>query len=144
MLFNQIFPKFSTFSLKQNSTFLQIINFGDCLVRTEGARKIAASLQTSNPNLKELNLSFGEIRLSGGLKVCECMQSKENLKLLDLNGNQFGEDGCDDIQKLAENLKHGMEVLVELEDDEGDSDDEDDSEEEVILVIYKNVLARFF
>lgn len=72
------------------------------------------------------------------------MQSKENLKLLDLNGNQFGEDGCDDIQKLAENLKHGMEVLVELEDDEGDSDDEDDSEEEVILVIYKNVLARFF
>jgi len=109
---------------------LEIINFGDCLVRTEGARKIAASLQTSNPNLKELNLSFGEIRLPGGLKVCECMQSKENLKLLDLNGNQFGEDGCDDIQKLAENLKHGLDVLVELEDDEGDSDDEDDSEEE--------------
>jgi len=109
---------------------LEIINFGDCLVRTEGASKIATSLKTSNPNLKELNLSFGEVRLSGGVNVCECMENKEHLEVLDLNGNQFGEDGCVEIEKLAANLQHGSEVLVELEDDEGDSDDEDESEEE--------------
>merc|ERR1719376_1025989 len=52
------------------------------------------------------------------------------MKMKARKSNQFGEDGCDEVQKLAENLKHGMDVLVELEDDEGDSDDEDESEEE--------------
>uniref|UniRef100_F6PK54 Ran-GTPase activating protein 1 C-terminal domain-containing protein n=3 Tax=Ciona intestinalis TaxID=7719 RepID=F6PK54_CIOIN len=63
---------------------LEIVNFGDCLVRTNGAKAIGKSLEDSNPNLKELLLSFGEIQLEGGIAICNGLENKEFLQKLDL------------------------------------------------------------
>ena len=106
---------------------LTIINFGDCLVRTKGAKAIAEALKTSNPNLKQLILSFGEVELEGGLRVCEAVAKKEGLELVDLNGNQFGEDGVDELKDLSREF-HCSDVLASLSDDEGCSSDSDDDD----------------
>lgn len=109
---------------------LTIINFGDCLIRTAGAKAIAEALKTSNPNLKQLILSFDEVELEGGLRVCEAVTKKESLEVLDLNGNQFGEDGVEELKDLSEEF-HCSGVLASLSEDEGcSSDSEDDSDAE--------------
>merc|ERR1711881_96608 len=113
---------------------LEVINFGDCLVRTAGAKAIGNSLKESNPNLRELNLSFGEIRLEGGIGVCESLAKKAHLEKVDLNGNQFGEDGIAELQDIASSFVC-EETMASLSDDEGidsdeEEDDDDDEEEE--------------
>lgn len=65
---------------------LEVINFGDCLVKTEGAKALAKSLRSSVNNLKELNLSFDEINKEGALAIVEALESKDSLKKLELNG----------------------------------------------------------
>ena len=37
--------------------------------------------------MQELNLSGNEIGKAGANKVAECVENKENLEMLDLNGN---------------------------------------------------------
>ncbi|XP_076802519.1 ran GTPase-activating protein 1-like [Clavelina lepadiformis] len=114
----------------KNINSLEIINFGDCLVRTEGAKAIGEALKNSNPDLKELILSFGEIQLEGGLKICDALSGKEMLKKLDLNGNQFGEDGVEEVKDLAKEFCSSS-VLGSLSDDEGsDSESDEDSSSE--------------
>ena len=63
-----------------------MINFGDCLVKTAGAKALAHALRCGVPNLKELNLSFGEINIEGALAIGEASKTKEFLEKLDLNG----------------------------------------------------------
>ena len=65
---------------------LEVINFGDCLVKTAGAKALAQALQKGVPNLKELNLSFDEIDAEGALAISEASQNKDFLEKLDLNG----------------------------------------------------------
>ena len=65
---------------------LEVINFGDCLVKTEGAKELARGLRSAVPNLKELNLSFGEISKEGALAVVEALENKDCLEILELNG----------------------------------------------------------
>nr|XP_026690179.1 ran GTPase-activating protein 1-like [Ciona intestinalis] len=106
---------------------LEIVNFGDCLVRTNGAKAIGKSLEDSNPNLKELLLSFGEIQLEGGIAICNGLENKEFLQKLDLNGNKFGEEGVDEVKDRANDFCC-KNALTSLDDDEGidsDSDEED-------------------
>lgn len=71
-------------------------------MRTEGAIAIGQALSNSNPYLKEVNLSFGEVRLEGAIEVCKGLREKEQLCKLNLNGNQFGEDGVEKIEDYAE------------------------------------------
>ena len=116
----------------ENINSLKIINFGDCLVRTGGAKAIAKALKNSNPNLEQLILSFGEIQLEGGLRICEALSGKQSLVKLDINGNQFGEDGVDEIKDLADE-NQWEDVLETLSDDEGcssESEGESESSEE--------------
>nr|CAB3265428.1 ran GTPase-activating protein 1-like [Phallusia mammillata] len=109
---------------------LEIVNFGDCLIRTEGAKALGQNLAESNPNLKELILSFGEVQLEGGIAVCEAMTGKLMLQKLDLNGNQFGDDGVDEIKDLGKEFTC-KDALGSLSDDEGvDSDEESGSDHE--------------
>ena len=113
----------------ENINSLKIINFGDCLVRTGGATALAKALKTSNPNLQQLILSFGEIQLEGGLSICEALSDKDTLEKVDLNGNHFGDDGVEELKDLA-NEKKWSEILGSLSDDEGsssESEDESDS-----------------
>ena len=69
-------------------------------MRTDGATHIGDALKTSNPHLRQLILSFGEVQLDGAIRVCEGIAGKEMLELVDLNGNQFGPDGVDEITDM--------------------------------------------
>ncbi|XP_077864731.1 ran GTPase-activating protein 1-like [Saccoglossus kowalevskii] len=107
---------------------LEVINFGDCLVRSAGAQAIANALEHGVPKLKELNLSFGEIKKDAALAVAKSVQSKKNLEKLDLNGNGLGEEGIDSINEIFESV--GItDKLGSFSDDEGDSEDEDGNDE---------------
>uniref|UniRef100_A0A3Q4M936 Ran GTPase activating protein 1 n=1 Tax=Neolamprologus brichardi TaxID=32507 RepID=A0A3Q4M936_NEOBR len=108
---------------------IQVINFGDCLVRPEGAKAIAVSVSEGLPILKELNLSYGEITEDAALVVAQAVKDKDQLEKLDLNGNCIGEDGCRAL-KVAMEAMNMSELLGSLSDDEGEPEDDDDDEED--------------
>ncbi|XP_054843785.1 ran GTPase-activating protein 1 [Eublepharis macularius] len=112
---------------------VEVINFGDCLVRSKGAVAIAEAVKEGLHKLKELNISFCEIKRDAALIIAEATEDKSELEKLDLNGNCFGEEGCDQIQEILESFNMA-DVLGSLSDDEGedeeDEEDEDDDEEE--------------
>uniref|UniRef100_A0A8C7V891 Ran GTPase activating protein 1 n=1 Tax=Oncorhynchus mykiss TaxID=8022 RepID=A0A8C7V891_ONCMY len=108
---------------------VQVINFGDCLVRSEGAIAIAEAITEGLPILKELNLSFGEITGEAALLVAQSVEGKATLEKLDLNGNCLGEEGCDALREVMDGLNMG-DLLGSLSDDEGEPEEEDDDEDE--------------
>ncbi|XP_026132529.1 ran GTPase-activating protein 1b isoform X2 [Carassius auratus] len=108
---------------------LKVINFGDCLVRSEGAIAIAGALREGLPFLRELNLSFGEICEAAAVVVAKAVRGKSDLEKLDLNGNCFGEEGCEALREVMESMNM-EDLLGTLSDDEGEPDDDDEEEEE--------------
>uniref|UniRef100_A0A8C1XPN2 RAN GTPase activating protein 1a n=1 Tax=Cyprinus carpio TaxID=7962 RepID=A0A8C1XPN2_CYPCA len=108
---------------------VQVINFGDCLVRSEGASAISETLTEGLPILKELNLSFGEITKDAALEVARSVQHKDQLEKLDLNGNSLGEDGCENLREVMENMNMA-DKLGSLSDDEGEPEEDEDEEED--------------
>ncbi|XP_043296160.1 ran GTPase-activating protein 1 isoform X1 [Cervus canadensis] len=108
---------------------VEVINFGDCLVRSKGAVAIADAIRGGLPKLKELNLSFGEIKREAALSVAEAVADKAELEKLDLNGNMLGEEGCEQLQEVLEGFNIAA-VLASLSDDEGEDDEDEDEEEE--------------
>ncbi|KAM7371119.1 hypothetical protein PAMP_010611 [Pampus punctatissimus] len=126
------FTKRGTLAMAQALRHLrnvQVINFGDCLVRCEGAIALAAVLREGLPILKELNLSFGEITEAAALVVVQAVMDKPHMEKVDLNGNCLGEEGCEALREVMENMDKG-DMLASLSDDEGEPDDEDDEEDE--------------
>ncbi|NXK51076.1 RAGP1 protein, partial [Chauna torquata] len=124
---------------------IEVINFGDCLVRSKGAVAIADAVKEGLHKLKELNLSFCEIKRDAALTVAEAIEDKAELEKLDLNGNCLGEDGCEQLQEILEgfnmaavlgslrNCKYVINVtckLANLSDDEGEEEEDEDEEEE--------------
>ncbi|KAM5148512.1 ran GTPase-activating protein 1 [Mantella aurantiaca] len=105
------------------------INFGDCLVRSKGGLAIASALKEGLHKLKELNLSFCEIKREAALKLAESVEEKSELERLDLNGNNFGEEGCEHIQEILDGFNMAT-VLGSLSDDDGDDDDEEDDDDD--------------
>ena len=82
-------------------------------------------------------MGFNEISLTAGVEVAKIMATKKStLKLLDLNGNMFGEDGKLDIMNIVEPIGEAFSSLSEDEgsdgEEEGDDDhyDEEDEEED--------------
>ncbi|KAJ1525349.1 hypothetical protein ONE63_010167 [Megalurothrips usitatus] len=120
---------------------LKSLNFGDCLLKTKGAQFIAEALTEKHNQLEEVYLSCNEIGLLGGMAIVNALANKKNLKKIDLDGNQFGDDGCEQIQDVLKKAGHQEKILT-LEDDEGvddeesgegtdeDEDDDDDDEED--------------
>ncbi|KAK6172378.1 hypothetical protein SNE40_016040 [Patella caerulea] len=108
---------------------LEVINFGDCLIRNAGAVEIAKVLNENNNKLKELILSGNEIRQAGANSIIESMEKKEHLEKIDLDANQFGEEGCAVIKGLFEAMNK-EDILASLSDDEGSEDEDDDGEED--------------
>ncbi|NWW92091.1 RAGP1 protein, partial [Rhynochetos jubatus] len=108
---------------------IEVINFGDCLVRSKGAVAIAVAVREGLHKLKELNLSFCEIKRDAALTVAEAIEDKAELEKLDLNGNCLGEDGCEQLQETLEGFNMAA-VLGSLSDDEGEEEDDEDEEEE--------------
>uniref|UniRef100_A0A673J2G6 Ran GTPase-activating protein 1 n=1 Tax=Sinocyclocheilus rhinocerous TaxID=307959 RepID=A0A673J2G6_9TELE len=108
---------------------LKVINFGDCLVRSEGAIAIAGALREGLPFLRELNLSFGEICEAAAVVVAKAVRGKADLEKLDLNGNCFGEEGCEALREVMESVNM-EDLLGSLSDDEGEPEDDDEEEED--------------
>lgn len=107
---------------------LEVINLGDCLLKTEGALAIADALREghlklrvrSNSlfnmvlnifirieihmkfNFQELHLGFNEICKEGGIALAEAMENKLCLQRLELNGNSFGTEGCQMVEGTME------------------------------------------
>ncbi|XP_073684238.1 ran GTPase-activating protein 1b isoform X1 [Garra rufa] len=106
---------------------LKVINFGDCLVRSEGSIAIAVALREGLPSLRELNLSFGEICEAAAVVVAKAVQGKADLEKLDLNGNCFGEEGCEALREMMETMNM-EDLLGSLSDDEGEPEDDDDDD----------------
>jgi Ran GTPase-activating protein 1 len=65
---------------------LEIMNFGDCLIKTQGAQYLATAIKGNNPKLQKVILSFNEIGARGGKAVAEAVKGKASLVELDLNG----------------------------------------------------------
>uniref|UniRef100_A0A8C0E6A5 Ran GTPase activating protein 1 n=1 Tax=Bubo bubo TaxID=30461 RepID=A0A8C0E6A5_BUBBB len=108
---------------------IEVINFGDCLVRSKGAVAIADAVKEGLHKLKELNLSFCEIKRDAALTVAEAIEDKAELERLDLNGNCLGEEGCEQLQEILEGFNMAS-VLGSLSDDEGEEEEDEDEEEE--------------
>eukprot|EP00072_Mus_musculus_P062388 XP_011243826.1 PREDICTED: ran GTPase-activating protein 1 isoform X2 [Mus musculus] len=108
---------------------VEVINFGDCLVRSKGAVAIADAVRGGLPKLKELNLSFCEIKRDAALVVAEAVADKAELEKLDLNGNALGEEGCEQLQEVMDSFNMAK-VLASLSDDEGEDEDEEEEGEE--------------
>ncbi|GFS44264.1 ran GTPase-activating protein 1 [Trichonephila inaurata madagascariensis] len=129
---------------------LEMLNLGDCLVRTGGAMALSAILENECPEIRNINLGFNEIDVEGGEAIVEAMEHKKNLEILILNGNNFGEEGCQYIQRkmiemgkidslgslsedegkflLSSNYDYVMNVRI---DDEEEEDDDDDNYEDI-------------
>ena len=115
----------------KNLPSLEVLNLGDSVIRNKGALKLASVAPTSWPKLQVLNLAGCEIQLSGGLAVVDSVKSKKSLKSLELSANYFGEDGVEEIkQNFRVNSVHDQEVLLPINDDEGEKSDESDDESE--------------
>ena len=111
-----------------NMPRLTVLNLGDCLLKTKGANLIAEALQSSHTDLEELYLDANEIRYEGGKSIVSSVANKTKLKVLKIDGNQFGSDGCGKLMKQL--LEVGQRrVLEEIEDDEEPDDDDDEAEE---------------
>ncbi|XP_039581338.1 ran GTPase-activating protein 1 isoform X2 [Passer montanus] len=108
---------------------VEVINFGDCLVRSKGAVAIADAVKEGLHKLKELNLSFCEIKRDAALTVAEAIEDKTELEKLDLNGNCLGEEVCEQLHEILEGFNMAS-VLGSLSDDEGEEDDDEEEEEE--------------
>ncbi|KFZ68984.1 Ran GTPase-activating protein 1, partial [Podiceps cristatus] len=108
---------------------IEVINFGDCLVRSKGAVAIADAVKEGLHKLKELNLSFCEIKRDAALTVAEAIEDKAELEKLDLNGNCLGEEGCEQLQEILEGFNMAA-VLGSLSDDDGEEEDEEEEEED--------------
>lgn len=49
-------------------------------------------------------MDHGEINLNGAKQLANALKSKKFLKICDLNGNQFGEEGCDELKEIFSSL----------------------------------------
>lgn len=107
---------------------LRVINFGDCLVRSDGARAIAEAIKEGHKLLEEVNLSYCEVDQGAAMVVAEALTNKEQLKKIDLNGNCLGEYG---IELLMESLeaKGRLDALGSLSEDEGAESEDEEGEE---------------
>jgi len=127
---NTLGPKGSTAlaSALPNLQMLRTVNLGDCLLKTAGALSIADGLKGKHANLEELLLDHNEIKKDGGLAIAKAMENKGKLKVLSLDGNQFGEEGIDAIKAEIRKNKQ-TEALGSFSEDEDDDEDEDEAED---------------
>ena len=56
-------------------------------------------------------MDHGEINLSGAKQLVNALKTKKHLKICDLNGNQFGEDGCQELKEMFGNAKNVLQSL---------------------------------
>ena len=65
---------------------LRVVNFEDCLLRSEGAVAIGDALRDGHECLEEVHLSHNELSLEAGMTVVNALLRKDSLKKLNLDG----------------------------------------------------------
>ncbi|PBC32845.1 ran GTPase-activating protein 1 isoform X1 [Apis cerana] len=110
---------------------LEQLNLGDCLLKTRGSMVLAEALgvEGSYPSLTELNLSYNEIKTKGANPIALAMADKKHLATLQLDGNNFGKEGCT-ILRDSLTISERIGSLSTLDDDESDKEDREKDEEE--------------
>lgn len=106
------------------------INFGDCLLKTDGAYHFAEALEQNHEQLELLDLGFNEINYDGGLVLVTAVQHKPKLRVFNLDGNCFGQHGSEQIVAQMAKCKNAAalsldEVVSEEEGEENGADDDD-------------------
>lgn len=94
---------------------------------------LGEALQDTHLGLEILNLGFNEIGPNGGYAIVGAMDNKEQLRLLNLNGNQFGGEARDGIQELLAESNR-LTALEEMDEDDSDAEDEDEDENDEVGV----------
>lgn len=107
---------------------LEILNVGDCLLKDKGAVALAPALAVDLPHLKQVIMSFNEIRRDGAIAVAKSMKNKDKLEILNLDGNQLG-DSTDEVQDVMSSINR-IDTLAPFDDNEDPDSDEDENEEE--------------
>uniref|UniRef100_A0A182MYY9 Uncharacterized protein n=1 Tax=Anopheles dirus TaxID=7168 RepID=A0A182MYY9_9DIPT len=107
---------------------LREINFGDCLLKTRGAALIGEALHEAHAELEVMDFGFNEIGPDGGFALVNATANKEKLRSLVLNGNQFGEECCEQMMELMQ--EYGRAGVMELEEDAGDVEEEEEEEDD--------------
>ncbi|KAH8335875.1 hypothetical protein KR074_000576 [Drosophila pseudoananassae] len=108
---------------------LREINFGDCLIKTNGAYHLGEALETSNEQLESIDLGFNEINSDGGLVLVGAMKNKPKLRYLNLDGNCFGADGCEQVIAEMSKLPNAQ-ALQPIEEDNSEDEEDGDGEDE--------------
>ncbi|KRX25547.1 Ran GTPase-activating protein 1, partial [Trichinella nelsoni] len=136
-LSDNTFSKDAAFSLKdmlKQLKQLEFVNFDDCLLRNHCAEHLAQGLALASPNLSEIHLNGCEFDTSAGSQILLSLKSKTSLSKINLNYNQFGEEGVKVIKNIASDL--GLaDFLGSLSEDDGSyqsgsGEDEEEEEEE--------------
>merc|ERR1719180_624905 len=117
---------------------LEVLNLGDCLLKSAGAKLICRASKGRHPNLKELVLDSNEIRVKAVDDLVKAVKGKSNLEKVSISGNQIGASGLKRVQDKFKELGL-IEKLEDVEDtEEPDSEEEDpdvsEDEEEVEAV----------
>jgi len=102
-----------------------VLNLGDCLLKSAGAKLICRALKGRHPGLRELVLDSNEIRVKAVDDLVKAVKGKSNIERVSISGNQLGASGLKRVQEKFKEL--GMaEKLEDVEDnEEPDSDEED-------------------
>ncbi|RXG51725.1 Ran GTPase-activating protein 1 [Armadillidium vulgare] len=106
---------------------LEVINLGDCLLKTKGAIAIAEALSNLTL-LKEVYMDSNEIQPDGGIAIVEAIANNPNISHLMLDGNCFGEEGAEEIVNMLKDFNK-EDILGSLDDIEEPDDEEDDENE---------------
>ncbi|XP_001689011.2 ran GTPase-activating protein [Anopheles gambiae] len=112
----------------QDLHHLREINFGDCLLKTKGAVLIGEALHQAHTELEVMDFGYNEIGPDGGFALVNASANKGRLRSLVLNGNQFGDECCEQMKELMRTYERDR--AMELEEDAGDVDGEEEEEED--------------
>ncbi|KAF0986717.1 hypothetical protein HZS_3901 [Henneguya salminicola] len=120
----------------KNMKCLRDLDLGDCLIRNKGARAIIESLKECH-ELTKLNLGYNEITTEVGLATIKCVSKLNSFELLNLDGNQFGQSGLDQI--YFEHQSCDKVFAISLEEDEGEPDESEGAEDKELLEQLQNM-----
>ena len=110
---------------------LTVLNIGECLLQSKGAIAVLKSLTCSHLKMEELYLSFNEIDTEAAALIPPMLANKAEIRVLELNGNEFDPEGQTVIEIRRILASHGHEdALDELDEMEWEESDQEVSQDE--------------
>lgn len=111
-------------ALKQ---FLTKLNLAENELQDEGAILIGKSLEEGHGQLIEIDLSTNSMKRAGARLLAQVAVNKPGLKMLNINGNFIPDEGIDEVKEI---LKHSLDMLGPLDENDPEGEDYDDGAEE--------------